>query len=391
VANSAHSDRDARTARVLERQQDLGAVEEDWRMLAEQRGNAFVTPEWYGAWMRHYGRDVDPAIVVVHRQDGRVRGLLPLVRARSGVLRALRFGGGSLGDYFHPVALTEDESVVAMESARALCATEDGWRSMILDHVPVEHRWWGEMSHAVPVSLSTAAYRGDVVPLIEFEGRSWDEYLATRSRNMRSQVRRKTRALAREHQMVFRRTRDPAELADDLRTFFRLHDERWAGRGGSTSSSLRSRDFHADFAAAALARDWLRLWFLEVDDEPVAAWYGWNLGGRYSYYLSGFSSRWARFSVGFVLLAHTIHSAIEEQATEYDLLLGAEPYKSRFATSERAVRTVVITRAGHPARLLIAGEAALWRARRRLRYVPGGRAQAVYRTVASRLPTSRRR
>jgi CelD/BcsL family acetyltransferase involved in cellulose biosynthesis len=366
-------------------------VEEEWRRLAEQRGNAFLTPEWYGSWMRHYGRDVDPAVVVVRRPDGGVRGLLPLVRARTGVLRALRFGGGNLGDYFHPVAAAEDESQVAAESARALSASEGGWRSMILDHVPVDRKWWKEILNGAPVPLSTAAYRGDLVPLIEFEGRSWEEYLATRSRNLRSQVRRKTRALGREHEVRFRRTRIAAELAEDLRTFFRLHDERWADRGGSTTSSERSRAFHADFVAAALTRDWLRLWFLEVDDEPVAAWYGWNLGGRYSYYLSGFSARWAPSSVGFVLLAHTIRSAIEERATEYDLLLGAEPYKSRFATTSRAVRTVVITRARHPARLLIAGEAALWRAGRRLRYVPGGRAQAVYRTVASRLPTSRRR
>lgn len=73
------------------------------------------------------------------------------------------------------------------------------------------------------------------------------------------------------------------------------------------------------------------------------------------------------------------------------MLLGAEPYKSRFANSERAVRTVVLTRSAHPARLLIAAEAALWRTQRRLPRLPGGRVGAAYRRVASWMPTARGR
>lgn len=108
------------------------------------------------------------------------------------------------------------------------------------------------MSGASPLALSTATYRGDVMPLIEFGGGDWSEYLASRSRNLRSQVRRKTGRISREHDVRFRRTADAAELTQDLRTFFRLHDARWAERGGSSTSSRQSRDFLADFAAAAL-------------------------------------------------------------------------------------------------------------------------------------------
>jgi CelD/BcsL family acetyltransferase involved in cellulose biosynthesis len=176
-----------------------------------------------------------------------------------------------------------------------------------------------------------------------------------------------------------------------METFFRLHDARWADRGGSSSAGPRVRAFHRDFAAAALARGWLRLWFLEIDGEPAASWYGWRIGSTYAYYLAGFSPAWSRYNVGSVLLAHTIRSALEEGATTYDLLLGSESYKSRLASGQQPVQTVVLSRARHPTRLLVAAETALWRAGRRLPPERRARARSIYRRLAGRLPTARRR
>src|ERR687891_899244 len=33
----------------------LRGLEGEWRALAESRGNAFLTPEWFFSWHRHYG------------------------------------------------------------------------------------------------------------------------------------------------------------------------------------------------------------------------------------------------------------------------------------------------------------------------------------------------
>ncbi|MGH2796415.1 MAG: GNAT family N-acetyltransferase [Thermoleophilaceae bacterium] len=345
---------------------ELETLAPEWRELATARGNAFLTPEWFFAWLRHYGDLAEAAVVVVRRADGRVRGLVPLVEDRAGPVRCLRFCGSNLGDHFHPVAHPEDELAVAGEAARLLASGGRRWRALALDHVSAEARWWRELVRSAPLPLATAAYRGDSLPFIELRGQTWDDYMASRSRNVRSQIRRKTRALEREHGAAFRRTAGPAELDRDLDSLFCLHDARWRAHGGSTLASERSRAFHRDFAAAALERGWLRLWLLEVDSEPVAAWYGWCLGGRYSYYQAGFSPRWGRFSVGFVLLAHTMRMAVDEGVEEYDLLRGAEAYKARFATAERRVHTVVVTGARDPVRLVVGGEAMLWRAQRKL-------------------------
>lgn len=382
----------AGSAELVEDPAALEALAGDWRRLAEARGSAFLTPEWCLAWLRHYGRGARPALAVIRGADGALAGLLPLAlserRPGGGVLR---FAGYNVGDRLEPVAAPGGEGTVVRAAAGALAGLGRRWTTLVLDNVDAGAPWCGELLRAWPRRLAAHRMREAVLPYVSLEGLDWDAYLARRSRNFRSQLGRRTRALEREHDLRFRRTAEAALVAGDLERFFRLHDARWAGRGGSSSASATARAFHADFAAAALERGWLRLWFLELDGEDVAAWYGWRVGGRYAYYLAGFDPRWERASVGLVLLAHTVRSAIEEGADEYDMLLGDEPYKWRFATAERRVETVVVTRALSPRRLAVSAEARMRRAAARL---PAGVRERVRRGVdgaLSRLPTSRAR
>ena len=95
--------------------------------------------------------------------------------------------------------------------------------------------------------------------------------------------------------------------------------------------------------------------------------------------------------MGFILLAHTVRAAVEEGASEYDMLLGQETYKRRFATRSRAVETVVLTRLYDPARLLSSAEVPMRRMYGRLRPSVRDRLRSVAGAVAGRLPSSRRR
>ena len=361
----------------------IGGLEDEWRAHAERRGNAFLTPEWALAWFRHYGAEAHPMLITAPGRDG---GVLPLVRSTSGRPRTVRFAGANLGDHFHPACAEALEPELAAQAAELL-DRDRGFGAIVLDNVDLDGAWWRAIASGGGRRLAALTYRRAPLPYTRLAGTTWEDLLAQRSRNFRSQVRRRERRLEREHRLRFRMTSEQRELGPDLDTFFRLHLARWAGRGGSSSDSPRAAAFHADFAAAALQRGWLRLWFLEADGEEVAAWYGWRLGGRYSYYLAGFAPEWGDRNVGSVLFAHTVRSAIEEGADEYDMLLGDEAYKSRFATGERVVCTAVLTPRLHPARLLFSAETVGWRAARGL---PSPLRRAA-RAVARHLPGARRR
>jgi CelD/BcsL family acetyltransferase involved in cellulose biosynthesis len=160
-------------------------------------------------------------------------------------------------------------------------------------------------------------------PVLRVEGMSWDDYLASRSRNFRDQVRRRERKLIREQGLSFRLSDDPERLADDMEALFRLHRERW----GDESSGVfdgSGADFHRAFAAAALEAGWLRLWLAEIGGETVAAWYGWRFAGSEWYYQAGRDRRFDGYSLGFVLLAHTVREAMNDGVDAYRFLAGNE-------------------------------------------------------------------
>jgi CelD/BcsL family acetyltransferase involved in cellulose biosynthesis len=363
---------------------EVTALAPEWRALAERRGNAFLTPEWFLAWLRHCGQGWEPHVAVARTARGTLRGLLPMVSSESNGRREVRVC--PIGDRFQPVAEDWDEEALATAIAPAIAPPGRGLRSLLLENVDAEAEWWRALAKAFPAPLAAVERNEATLPLVELAGIDWDEYLAGRSRQLRSQLGRKLRSLRKEHDVRFRRTRRLEEVPADLLTLFRLHDARWAERPESSAlADPEIRTFHLEFATAAFERGWLRLVVMEVDDEPIAALYGWLIGGRWSYYQAGFDPAWSRDSPGFLLLAETIRQAIEEGATEYDMLMGDEGFKRRFATSSRTVRTILLAPRGHQVHINAAAAARLRRAWRTLPSRP--RAQA--RRLAGRLGVGR--
>jgi Acetyltransferase (GNAT) domain len=66
---------------------------------------------------------------------------------------------------------------------------------------------------------------------------------------------------------------------------------------------------------------------MDLDDVPVAAWYGFRYAGVETFYQSGRDPGLERENIGFVLLCHTIPSAFHDGMKEYRFGLGGEPYK----------------------------------------------------------------
>jgi CelD/BcsL family acetyltransferase involved in cellulose biosynthesis len=262
---------------------------------------------------------------VVREDDGAPRALLPLCVRGPRPLRVARLIGYGPADQLGPVGAPAD-------AAAALDGLErEGWDVLLAEHLPPGH------------GLRGRSLRRESSPVIAVPEGGWEEYLGGRSRNLRSQLGRKERALERDHGLAFRLCDDRARLGDDMTTLFRLHRARW-GKRGSGALAERRAAFHRDFAPVALERGWLRLWLAEAGGEPVAAWYGFRFGGVESYYQSGRDPAWDRWSVGLVLLAHTIREAMADGLREYRLLRGGENYKVRVATDDPGVETVAVGR-----------------------------------------------
>ena len=345
---------------------ELEALVADWRSLAELRGNAFVSPEWFFAWLDGLGRTAQPVVPLLRRSDGALRGLFPLVATTRGI-RSLRFAGGAFADEIHPVAAEMDDSDVAAAAVPALFERAATRTVLWLDHVGVGTDWSDRVARTPSPVLAAWEDHRVALPYIDLRGLTWESFLATRSAHFRSHYRRQLRILEGLSGVRFRRTLDGADLEVDLRAFFELHEKRWRSLGReSTLADPLARQALASFARSAFAAGWLRLWFLELEGRPAAAWLGWRVGDRYSHYQSGLDPARSSLSAGFLLLAHSVRAAIEEGAAIYDLLAGGEAYKRRLATGERMAKTIVLTRHGGPGHAATAVGVAARRLGRRL-------------------------
>jgi CelD/BcsL family acetyltransferase involved in cellulose biosynthesis len=358
---------------------ELRDLEPSWRDFAERRRNAFLTPEWFHSWSRYYGGHATSLVAGVRYPDGTLKGLLPL-SLQPGRTGVAQFAGGNLGDFFLPVCEAGDEEEVAAAAGAALADTEDRWGILALRNVDRERPWIESLAEATGVRLKARErVAGELWKMRLTEHADWEAYLGSRSSHMRAQIRRLRRRAAKKHSLRIRRSEDPASVKRDMQTLFELHDRRFGASSSLRGESVRA--FHTDFAVAALERGWLRLWFLELDEQPAAAWYGWRFGDCYSFYNGGFDPHWNDARPGFVLISAVIEAAFEEGAEQFDFLLGNEPYKARFAEETRQVSEVILSRAfPHPAAAVTWAELSAFRIGRSL---PAGPRERLY-ALASR-------
>jgi CelD/BcsL family acetyltransferase involved in cellulose biosynthesis len=321
---------------TLEPLDGLSAAREEWTALAERAGNVFATWEWAEAWWSVYGRDRPLMVTGCRSEAGELVAILPLYLSERGPVRMLRFIGHGPADQLGPVCAPEHRRAVAAALQRLLAERRGDWNVMLAERLAPAEGWAGMLG-------GTVVHREES-PTLQVGGRSFDEFLASRSKNFREQVRRRARKLAREHEVVFRLA-DATTLEADLDTLFRLHDARWSESEEETSAfDEQRRAFHGAFARHALERGWLRLWVLEAGGQAVATWYGFRFAHIDWYYQSGRDPEWERQSVGFVLMAHTIAGAFDDGMLEYRLLRGGEGYKDRFASDDPGIETIALTR-----------------------------------------------
>lgn len=314
----------------LEEVPSLESLRDEWVGLAEQTGNIFATWEWNSIWWQHHGRGRSLCTYACRASDGTVKAILPLYVSADRPMRLIRFLGHGDSDHLAPICAPEDRGSAARALRQALRA--QGADLFIGENVPAANGW--------ATLLGGKVLRRTGSPVLRFDGLGWESLLASRSSNTRSQIRRRERKLAREHDVRFRLADDRDRLDEDLDILFALHGARW-DKGGSPFGEVA--DFHREFAHCAFDKGWLRLWVLEVDGAPVSAWYGFRLNGAESYYQAGRDPNWNHLSVGFVLLTHTIRAALEDGAREYRFLQGAESYKYRFTDDDLGLETIGVS------------------------------------------------
>jgi CelD/BcsL family acetyltransferase involved in cellulose biosynthesis len=183
--------------------------------------------------------------------------------------------------------------------------------------------------------------KGWVCPYLDIPD-SREKLLANLNPTFRRSLRRQLRKLKREQgQVELKYHYESGSLEQAMEILFRLHQKRWKLKGeAGVFESQEARDISMQTAKLFDQKNWLRLYFLTVNDKPVAA----NLSLEYKKkmygHLVGFDPDYSRYGVGCLLQLKVLEDCIVKGISEYDFMQGAEPYKFNWTTKYRQSRNV---------------------------------------------------
>lgn len=357
------------TVQVVATLEGFKALREEWTTLLHKSraANLFLTWEWMFTWWQIFGGGFELMLLTVRRGEALV-GIAPLLRqprrAFGVPVRVVRFLGGGVASSDH-LDLILDPTSEALATAALLDylkENRDAWDLVDLEDVPAQSPTVAALLAEAPArgfSLSISDRR--ICPYLPLPF-TWEEYVCSLARNLRHNLGRYGRKLARRGLIEFQLWKDPDALGDAMDRFKILHLKRRGVRGDRGSFAYPGFEaFHREFARLALEQGWLRLAFLRVNGEAVAGVYSFQYRGVTYAYQSGFDPAWADYSVGTLLLGECIKTAIEERSSEFDFLRGEGVYKSFWTDRSRRNLRVRVGKDTFAHRRFLAAENLRWR------------------------------
>ena len=314
--------------------EEADAIAPEWDALAEAAGRPYCAPAWLLAWWRQVApRSARLRLVVVRDEQGLV-AIAPFYAARWRGLWAYSLLGTNVSSRVEPLARAGQTEIAARAIATALADADPPPAVVQLYGVPVDSRWPALLAAAWPGGAPFIDRRAGVAaPTVTLGNGDVDAWLAQRSSNFRSQMRRFRRRLV-EAGAVFRETEDPAEIEGDLAEFERLHRLRFDKRGGSDAFPAGAGQMLVDAARDLIPKRRLRLAMIEVDGRAVAAHLFVAAGGEVSFWNTGFDDAYAQLRPSYVGLVDAVAAGFEGGYARLDLGAGAQDYKYRFADGE---------------------------------------------------------
>jgi CelD/BcsL family acetyltransferase involved in cellulose biosynthesis len=326
------------------------SLEKEWNpLLAAAPVNApFLRHEWFRIWWKAFGVGKRLAILAVRSKEGELAAVVPLMEERGfrvGV--PCRVWVSMSNDHscrFDWImnGTSDEERIRIVEALAAYLARRTPRVHFVeLQDLPVD-------SPILPLLLDAASRSGQKVglrpeletPFIPIEG-TWAAYYESISGHLRRNLRRRRRQLEEQGRVEVvcvtgEESRGASRLPDHLREGFRIEAMAWKESAGTAIRQNEGwADFYEEWARTAAERGWLRLYFLKLNDRPIAFYYTLVYERKLYYLKLGYDPAYARYSPGILLHQEILASAFEEKLIELDFLGPTMTWKEDWAKKKR--------------------------------------------------------
>lgn len=303
-----------------------------------------LTWEWLASWWAAYHASRELFVLGLFDAGGALAGIAPLYRTGDPKhtrtrfpLRVVRFigtGTGGASTNLGFISRPGSEATVTGSVLDWLSQSRSAWDVLDLHLMrselqstkllieELDRRKWLQ-------SRSQQPHRIAKLP------NTYQAYLATLSKKMRTELPYEHRRLLKNFEVKLRRVEKDDDLPQAIETLMRLNTQRWRARGEPGSfANPEKRSFCVELARRFLACGWLDFWILELDGIPAAMEFGFRLGGTFYPLWVALDTQFKAYSPGAVLKALILQELIRDGVQEYEFMQGSEPYKLRWGAHE---------------------------------------------------------
>ena len=293
-------------------------------------------------WSSVIERRVEPYVVVVRDNDGKLVGIAPYYQAQLRFLKVFRFRTlrfvadiATGAEYPDWIVDPEVEDEVCRAIAEALIEHGNDWDAIWLPKIAgwtgALERMTGSMRDA-GLQVHVRCRQFSAFNLAD----SLSDYEAALPAKRRQQLRRTSRRVSSIDGVEFVRCTNLNQLDEFLEALFDLHQRRWQSVGidGAFRRKPIEEAFYREFASIALENGWLGLFGLKQHGVFKAVQFGYIFGQTYHQLQEGFDPDFEQ-GVGNVLRHHAIDLCMADGVRSYDFLGGWTEHKRRWGAELR--------------------------------------------------------
>ena len=321
------------------------ALEAEWNDLWERSVEKRFTQSFSWRWVgwRTTGRARARELkILIMRVAGQAVLIWPLaVRRRYKLWREAIALGPEYTDY-HPIVVADtpmaDQYMTAAANHLSGLRVADAIRAPFLNAEQAP----SVVPRSGPRRLSLETLPS---PRISFAGfPSWEAYWNSRSKNMKSNVKRRSRRLAELGEVTFERITDRAQFERLLDWTMRRKIE-WMRRNGLDNDYIRAPEFTHFLSSIGddiyPAGRWT-MHALKLNGRVIATEMGTMDSRRFESFMGAQDDTHSTLSPGVLLQVRILEQTFAA-GLEYDFRIGAESYKSAWATHDAPVTSITFS------------------------------------------------
>jgi len=312
----------------------------------------FLSHPWICLWWRHFGQGQEFLAPVV-RDGSRLLAGIPLT------IRPVRFPGVSLavaeivGTGPVPtrgMGLADKADIVVRRNALEAGNRLNTQLAKLLKHVEVlalkgvaGSSPTGEIFPSLAGACQSVKVVSRSVSPYLLLPRRWEEYLHSRSKNFRKQLRKKRRLLNEAGLVKIARLGPKDDPIASMAEVVSVNSRSWsAQRGTNLYRHPAIRAFFLELVSEMANKGLIDLHLLRLNGKAIAYELCFDFEGRVFSYNSSFDADLGKLSPGTVLTATVIEAACQRNRLEYDMLRGDEQYKSYWCSQYRTESEVIV-------------------------------------------------